>query len=75
MNTTTAPSQHHINFAEFLKTLGRVSQVLAAVAPLVVAPLATAGTIDPQMAQVINQEASVASQILAQVVPSQEPPQ
>ena len=73
MNPTPAPSQHHINLAALLKVLGHVSQVLAAVTPLVVAPLASAGTIDPQTAQVITQEAGVASQILAQVVP--EPPQ
>jgi len=73
MNPTPAPSQHHINLANFLKGAAHLAQALAAVAPLVVAPLATAGTIDPQTAGLVTQEASVASQILAQVVP--EPPQ
>jgi hypothetical protein len=66
-------TQHHLNLASLLKTLGHISQVLAAITPIVVAPLAAAGTVDAETAAVINSEASAASQILAAVVPQSDP--
>jgi hypothetical protein len=63
----TKQAQHNFNFTKFLEALSHITQVLAAVAPIVVAPLAASGTIDPATAGLINQESAAAGTILSQL--------